>query len=91
MNANGNDPVKASLLASVALPAPHDTAAAKPLADELIWETGPIGEEVGLKPREAYHLLRTGALPAQKIGGRWCASRSALRKHFAAVLGESAA
>jgi hypothetical protein len=27
-------------------------------------------------------LLTTGNLPARKIGGRWCASRSRLRQFF---------
>jgi len=77
MNSNGNDPdVSAN--------------AAKPLADELVWEVEGIAEEVGLPVRVTYNLLRTRALPGQKVGGKWCSSRSALRKHFAAVLGEVA-
>jgi hypothetical protein len=71
-----------------------DTAAgatpAKPLASDLLWGTEGIAEEVGLPERVTYHLLRTGVLPGQKIGGKWCSSRSALRQHFAAVLGEVA-
>jgi hypothetical protein len=63
---------------------------AKPLASDLIWEVEGIAEEVGLPVRVAYHLLRTRVLPGRKIGGKWCSSRSALRKHFAAVLGEVA-
>lgn len=63
-------------------------APAKPLASELVWEVEGVAEEVGLPVRVAYHLLRTGELPGQKIGGKWCSSRSALRRHFAAVLGE---
>ena len=61
-----------------------------PLASDLRWGTEAIAEEVGLPERVAYHLLRTGVLPGQKIGGKWCSSRSALRKHFAGVLGEGA-
>ena len=62
-------------------------ASAKPLASELIWGVEAVAEEVGLPVRVAYHLLRTGVLPGRKIGGKWCSSRSALRKHFAGVLG----
>jgi hypothetical protein len=62
----------------------------KRLATELVWGTEAIASEVGIPVRVAYNLLRTGVLPAQKIGGKWCSSRSALRKHFAAVLGEGA-
>jgi hypothetical protein len=77
MNVNGNDP---GLTAK----------AAKPLASELVWEVEGIAAELGLPTRVAYNLLRTRALPGQKVGGKWCSSRSALRKHFAAVLGEVA-
>ena len=66
------------------------TTPTKPLASDLIWEVEGIAEEVGLPVRVAYHLLRTRVLPGQKVGGKWCSSRSALRKHFAAVLGEVA-
>ena len=62
----------------------------KRLASELVWGTEGIAEEVGIPVRVAYNLLRTGVLPAQKVGGKWCSSRSVLRKHFAAVLGEVA-
>jgi hypothetical protein len=62
----------------------------KRLASELVWGTEGIAEEVGIPVRVAYNLLRTGVLPAQKVGGKWCSSRSALRKHFAGVLGEVA-
>jgi hypothetical protein len=75
MNTNGNDP---------------GVKAAKPLAAELVWEVEGIAAELGLPTRVVYNLLRTRALPGQKVGGEWCSSRSALRKHFAAVLGEVA-
>ena len=56
----------------------------------LFGGSGRITEEVGLPVRITYHLLRTGVLPGEKIGGKWCSSRSALHKQFAAVLGEVA-
>ena len=77
MSANGNDPGVT-------------VKAATPLADELIWEVEGIGAELGLPTRVAYNLLRTGALPGQKVGGKWVSTRSALRNHFKAVLGEVA-
>jgi hypothetical protein len=81
------DELRKSLL-DTAAQAP--TTPAKPLACDLVWEVEGIAEEVGLPVRVAYHLLRTRVLPAQKIGGKWCSSRTALRKHFAGVLGEVA-
>ena len=65
---------------------------AKPsrLADQLVWEVEGIAAELGLPTRVTYNLLRTGVLPAKKVGAKWCSSRSALHKHFAAVLGETA-
>jgi hypothetical protein len=77
MNANGNDPGVT-------------TKTATPLAAELVWEVEGIGSELGLPTRVAYNLLRTGALPGQKVGGKWVSTRSALRNHFKAVLGEVA-
>jgi hypothetical protein len=57
--------------------------AARPLAHDLIWEVAAISAELGLPARVVYNLLRTRALPAQKVGGKWCTSRSALRGRFA--------
>jgi hypothetical protein len=78
MNANGNDPGVTA-------------KAAKPLASELIWEASGVGAELGLPTRVAYNLLRKGALPGQKVGGKWCSSRSALRHCFKQIISESAA
>jgi hypothetical protein len=75
MNANGNNP---------------GVNAAKPLAAELVWEVEGIAAELGLPVRVTYNLLRTRALPGQKVGGKWVSTRSALRNHFKAVLGEVA-
>ena len=73
MDANGNDPGVTA-------------KAAKPLDSELIWEAEGIGAEIGLPTRVAYNLLRTGALPGQKVGGKWCSSRSALRDCFKQII-----
>jgi hypothetical protein len=63
---------------------------AKTLANDLVWEVGAIGAELGLPTRVAYNLLRTGALPGQKIGGKWVSSRSALRNRFKKLVTELA-
>jgi hypothetical protein len=73
MSTNGNDP----------------GATAKRLASELVWGAEGVGAEIGLPTRVAYNLLRTGALPGEKVGGKWCSTRSALRNRFKAVLGEA--
>ena len=61
------------------------------LAGDLIWGVKAIAIETGRTERQAYHLLATRQLPAQLVGGRWVASRSGLRRHFAQVLGGPAA
>ena len=61
------------------------------LDDDLIWEVNPIAKEIGRTRRQTHYLLETGKLPACKIGGRWCASRSALGQFFAKQLSGQAA
>ncbi len=61
------------------------------LADDLGWGAKALAAEINRTERQAYHLLETGQLPAQRIGGRWAWSRSGLRRHFAQVLGGPAA
>jgi hypothetical protein len=42
-----------------------------------------IGAAVGLDEKQAFHLLRTGALTSPKrVGGRWYASKSKLLREF---------
>jgi hypothetical protein len=65
-------------------PSIHDQS---PLADDLIWGVKAIAAELDRTERQTYHLLTTGQLPAQLVGGRWVASRSGLRQRFAQVLG----
>jgi hypothetical protein len=60
------------------------------LADDLLWGVKPISEEINRNERQTFHLLENGRLPAKKIGGRWCASRIGLRRHFAELLGQVA-
>lgn len=44
-----------------------------------------IGGELGLSEREARWALERGLYPARKEGGKWVASRAALRRHWAEV------
>lgn len=50
---------------------------------DLIWGAAIIGPEIGLSARQAFHLMERGLIPSKKVGGKWCASREALRRHFA--------
>jgi hypothetical protein len=53
------------------------------LAEDLIWGAKAIAADIGRTERQTYHLLSNNQLPAQVIGGKWVASRRALRHHFA--------
>jgi hypothetical protein len=51
--------------------------------DKFVWGAGAIGEEINRTERQTHHLLSTGQIKcAQKKGGRWVASRTALRAEF---------
>lgn len=52
---------------------------------DLIWGAESIAEALGRTRRSTFHLLEKGEIPAKKVGGRWVASRDALRKHFEGV------
>jgi hypothetical protein len=56
------------------------------LGGDLIWGVAAIGREVGRNSRQTFHMLENGRLPAKKVGGRWCASRSGLRQFFATLI-----
>ena len=59
---------------------------------ELVWGCKAIGREIGLSPRQVFHMLENDRLPAKKISGKWCASRAGLRRFFGELLaGEIAA
>jgi len=53
------------------------------LGNDLIWGVAGIAAEIGRNQRQTFHMLENEKLPAKKVGGRWCSSRSALRQHFA--------
>jgi hypothetical protein len=56
------------------------------LAGDLVWGLASIGQEIGRDPRQTFHMAQARQIPACKVGGRWCASRAALRRHFGALL-----
>jgi hypothetical protein len=47
--------------------------------DEVLWGAEAIGAEMNLDPRQAYHALESGHLPATKIGHKWASTRRRLR------------
>lgn len=49
---------------------------------DLVWEVSRIASVIGRTERQTFRLLETGQLPARKVGGRWCASRSKLVAFF---------
>jgi hypothetical protein len=55
---------------------------------DLLWGVDAIAAEINRSPRQTYHMLAKGALPARKVGNRWVASRAKLRAYIA---GEPAA
>ncbi|UVC17576.1 DNA-binding protein [Mesorhizobium onobrychidis] len=57
-------------------------------AIDLVWGAVEIGKEINRKPRQTFHMLETGLLPAKKVGNQWVAERGKLRAFF---LGEEAA
>lgn len=61
------------------------------LSEDLVWEVAGIASEIGKTPRQTHYMLENGHLPAKKIGGRWCSSKSALRAFFASKFTSEAA
>jgi hypothetical protein len=55
--------------------------------DDIVWGAKAIAEVINRDLRATFHLLESGALPANKVLGRWCGSRARLR---AFVTGEAA-
>lgn len=53
-----------------------------PVDNSLAWGCEAIAEEIGRTPRQTFHMLTRGELPAKKVGGRWVASRKKLREFF---------
>jgi hypothetical protein len=57
---------------------------------DILWGARAIATELGRPERAIYLMLSRRELPARLINGRWTASRSALRRHFAELLGGAA-
>jgi hypothetical protein len=53
------------------------------LGDDLLWGVKAIASEINRTERQTFNLVKTAAIPVRKIGGRYVASRTALRRHFA--------
>jgi len=50
---------------------------------DILWGAEAIAEVINRTRRQTHHLLNRGAIDAaKKIGGRWCADRSELRRQF---------
>jgi hypothetical protein len=64
----------------------NEAAAGGALSDDIVWGVDGIATEIGRTPRQTFHLISTGAIPAGKAGGRIFASRARLREHFRALL-----
>jgi hypothetical protein len=64
------------------MPKNTEDDAAQSLADDLLRGAEAIGAFIGLKPRQAFHGLQAGSIPAVKEGGTWVSTKSRLRKHY---------
>jgi hypothetical protein len=56
---------------------------------DLVWGVVAIAQEINRNSRQTYHLLESRRLPAKKVGNRWCSSKTALRRFFAAQFTEA--
>jgi hypothetical protein len=53
------------------------------IADDLLEGCPAIGAFIGKNARETLWAIERGRLPAWREGHKWCALKSALRRHFA--------
>ena len=51
---------------------------------DLLYGVDRIADHLRMTRRQVYHLHDQGHLPTFKLGGKVCARRSSLAKHFAA-------
>jgi hypothetical protein len=58
-----------------------DMSSSETLADDILRGALAIGKFVGLEPRQTFHHLQAGDLPAVKEGRVWVSTKSRLR-HF---------
>jgi hypothetical protein len=53
---------------------------------KLRWGFQSIGEFIGRSERETEYLVKTGKLPAKKVGKMWCSSEPVLTEHLESQL-----
>jgi hypothetical protein len=56
------------------------------LLDLPVWGATKIGEIVNRSPRQTFHLLETGRLPATKVASKWVSTPRRLLAH---ILGDA--
>ena len=56
------------------------------LGVDILWGIDRFAQEIGLDSRKVFHLLKTKRLPAKKVGGQWCASKTGLRGFFSPIV-----
>lgn len=54
------------------------------LAHDLLRGAAKIGAFIGLDPRQTFHGLQRGHIPATKEGKTWVGSKTRLREHYGA-------
>ena len=67
---------------SIAIAAATGASDPNSIKNDILWGAKALSEEIGLTERQTFHLLETGQLPAKKVGGRWCSTRTVLRGFF---------
>jgi excisionase family DNA binding protein len=53
---------------------------------KLRWGFRSIGEFIGTDDRKAEYLVKSGRLPAAKVGKQWCASETVLTEYLESQL-----
>ena len=72
-------------------PAAFRPAADFSLADDLLRGCAEISAFIGESQRRTFYLLENSRIPCGKVGSLWLSSKSALRQHYAALIGGGAA
>jgi hypothetical protein len=52
------------------------------ILDAPVWGADAIAEIVGRSKRQVFHMLHSGHLDANHVGGRWVSTRRRLLKHI---------
>jgi hypothetical protein len=55
------------------------------LSEDLLEGVAAIAKFTGIPSRRVFYLAENNQLPLFKVGNRWCALRSVLAGHFAAL------